>query len=260
MNRVLGMLAVLTVVAAAFGAQATLVQAFASPPETGFNTHLRGTLLTPGDFTADVDDMVNHQQKWVRFNILEDVASPGRTSTNPQLVWNQDALTEYDNAISYAFSKGLKIYLVTNTPSFAQNSASDIYLNITFQYHQFLASRYQGKIAVWQVFNEANIHSFKNYSTITGFDAAYLASLSSAIQAAASAIKQVDAGILIAANVGGYPLDSALFDSWRRYFSGLINNIDALGVDLYPGTNDDIQKFPAVIQILKSQFGKEIIV
>jgi hypothetical protein len=53
-------------VAAAFGVQASLVQALASPPETGFNTHLRGGLLTPSDFTADVDDMVNHQQKLVR--------------------------------------------------------------------------------------------------------------------------------------------------------------------------------------------------
>jgi len=165
-----------------------------------------------------------------------------------------ERLTEYDNAISYAFSKGLKIYLVTNTPSFAQNAASDVYQNITFQYHQFLASRYQGKIAVWQVFNEADIHNFKNYSTITGFDAAYLASLSSAIQAAASAIKQVDPGILIAANAG------AFFPWWQQYFSGLIDNIDVMGIDLYPGTNDDIQNYPAVIQSLKSQFGKEIIV
>jgi len=199
-----------------------LVQALASPPETGFNTHLRGTNLTLSDFTADVDDMVNHQQKWVRLNIFEDVTSQGGTTTTPQLVWNQDALTEYDNAISYAFSKGLKIYLVTNTPSFAQNFASDVYQNITFQYHQFLASRYQRKIAVWQVFNEADVHNFKDYSTITGFDAAYLASLSFAIQAAASAIKQVDPGILIAANVAGYPIDGVLFDSWQRYFSGLI--------------------------------------
>ncbi len=236
-----------------------LVQALASPPETGFNTHLRGTNLTLSDFTADVDDMVNHQQKWVRLNIFEDVTSQGGTTTTPQLVWNQDALTEYDNAISYAFSKGLKIYLVTNTPSFAQNFASDVYQNITFQYHQFLASRYQRKIAVWQVFNEADVHNFKDYSTITGFDAAYLASLSFAIQAAASAIKQVDPGILIAANVAGYPIDGVLFDSWQRYFSGLINNIDVLGVDLYPGTTDQIQKLPAAIQSLKSQFGKEII-
>src|SRR5262249_12938253 len=120
-------------------------QTLASPPETGFNTHLRGTGLTPDDFTADVDDMVNHQQRWVRLNVFEDVASWDTSAL--QLVWNQDALTEYDNAISYAVSKGLKIYLVTNTPSFARNFATDVYLNVTFQYHQFLASRYQGKIA-----------------------------------------------------------------------------------------------------------------
>jgi hypothetical protein len=154
----------------------------------------------------------------------------------------------------------LKIYLVTNTPSFAQNAAPDVYRNITFQYHQFLASRYQGKIAVWQPFNESNIHNFKNYSTITGFDAAYLASLSSAIRAAASAIKPANPGILIAANAGGYP------PSWPQYFSGLISNIDMIGVDLYPlsqygtGTDADIQKYPATIQSLKSQFGKKIIV
>jgi hypothetical protein len=171
-------------------------------------------------------------------------------------VWNQDVLTEYDNAINYAFSKGLKIYLVTNTPSFAQNFASDVYQNITFQYHQFLASRYQGKIAVWQVFNEADIHNFKNYSTITGFDAAYLASLSSAVQAAASAIKQVNPGIRIAANVCG----SCPQDSWQQYFSALINNIDVIGIDLYPANNNDIQGYPALIQSVKSQFGKEIIV
>jgi hypothetical protein len=271
MNRIVGTLAVLTVVIAAFGGQATLVPALAAPAETGFNTHLRGTNLTPGAFTADVDEMVNQGQKWVRLNIFEDVASleyiiEGGVSGGgigiPQLVWNNDALTEYDNAISYAFSKGLKVYIVTNTPSFAANFPSDVYQNITSQYHQYLAARFQGKIAVWQLFNEADIHNFKDYSPISGFDAAYLASLSSAIQAAVSGIKQGDPNhkILIAANVGGYRPDSWILFSWQQYFSALVNNIDVVAVDFYPQTNDDIQKFPAMIQSLKSQFGKEIIV
>ena len=232
-----------------------------SSPEEGFNTHILGTNLTLADFEANVNDLVNNHLTWIRLNILDSVASPGGTPQNPQITWDQTELSVYDQAVSYAFSKGLKIFLVTNTPTFAQNYASDLYQSITTEYYSYLGSRYQGKIALWNVFNEPDTHDFKSYTPITTFDAAYLASLTSAIKTAASAIRQSNPGALITTNASGYPINASLYASWTQFFAGVKSAIDLVSIDLYPVTDTAaILSLPDVIEGLKDQIGKDVVV
>lgn len=233
--------------------------------ESGFNTHMSAINDGIGiaAFMSDVDDLVANQQKWIRLNIRDwEVASTGATYCSPTTIaWNNENLLVYDQAINYAYSKGLKILLVTNTPSFAQGYTQELYNETTYHYHSYLAQRYRGKIAVWQVFNEANIHNYKNYQLISTFDSSYLASLSDVINHAKIAIKEATPSALVTTNSGVYPVNDAAFNTMNQFFDGIKDSLDVLTIDLYPDLNTtEINKFPARIQSLINRYGKDVYV
>lgn len=235
--------------------------------EYGFNTHLNATSgvgywenLNLDFFKKTVDDLVANNQKWIRFNLAPwESASSGNTTA---ISWNEVAMQKYDEAIQYADSKGLKIYLVTATPDFANSYSSSDYTETTKKYHSDLATRYKGKIDVWQIFNEADVHNFKGYALISSSEltSTYLSDFKTNFVAAKNAIKEIDGTVRFTSNVTGYPLDSATYQRWNTFYDILAPELDMLALDIYPRGTSDIPMLDSATIAVASRFSKPVII
>jgi hypothetical protein len=177
------------------------------------------------------------------------------------IVWNTTNLSIYDQAVDYARQKGLKIFLVTNTPSFAKGYTLDDYKAVTDQYYRFLSNRYKGKVAIWQVFNEADTHSFRDYSIITSLTSSYLSDLNSVIAIARIAIKANDPLAYITTNVSGYPMNGTTVNKWYQFFDGVKDNIDLMSLDMYPAPNlTEITNLGTRIESVRARYSKDVAV
>lgn len=209
-------------------------------PEFGFTTHLyiANNPLNLTLFRQNVDDLVAGGQTWIRVNIWDwEIAAEGNPRTT--IIWNTNNLAIYDQAFNYALEKGLKIFLVTNTPIYSDilNFSPSEYHTLTANYHQFLSQRYAGKINVWQIFNEADTHDYHNYFALSGLTSNYLNELNQVVGIARSAIKQNDPQANVTMNSTGYPLTDQIQNRWFQFFDVLNTNLDFLTLDLYPDVN-----------------------
>ncbi len=244
------------------------------PLEFGFNTHLTAAgwahyiNMNLANFKANIDELAVKNQKWVRFNIISSEVAPSGTATT--INWDTANLNTYDQAIDYAKSKELKIYLVTSAVEFAKDFPASDFQTVVTNYHQFLANRYKGKIDIWQVFNEADTHDFRTYSDISSLTTDYLTSLKTNFDAAKAAIKAADTNIKVTTNVSGFPVhnDSATYDNWLTFYGnpgsgGLADSMDLISLDMYgdsytPTFGFDI--FRKRVDDTFTKYGKQVVV
>lgn len=235
--------------------------------EYGFNTHLNTTggngyweNLTLDFFKNTVDDLVANKQQWIRFNIAPWESSTGGNAS--QISWNETAMQKYDEAIQYAKSKGLKIYLVTATPDFANSFPPNDYTSTTIKYHTDLANRYKDKITIWQIFNEADVHNFKGYALLdsSALTSAYLTDFKTNFVAAKNAIRSIDPNVQFASNVTGYPLGTSTYDRWNTFFDVIAPELDILALDIYPRGTSDISLVKSASIGIASKYLKPIII
>ena len=120
-------------------------------------------------FQKAIDDASSHQLQWIRtpFWEWEEIKNIQNNNGIITITWNDQNLAQFDNAVNYAQSKGLKIILVTNVPSgWTKNYSFTDYQSVAHEYYGFLAKRYGSKISVWQIYNEPNITNFRDNSDI----------------------------------------------------------------------------------------------
>lgn len=234
-----------------------------TPTEFGFNTHMYvsekpGENHTLANFKEEVDLMSAHNQQWVRFNFLEDdVRLPGTEKTE----WN-DKISQYDEAIEYAKSKGLKIFFVTGMPGFAKDLPMDQYEIAAKECYQKLAERYKDKIDVWQIFNEPDVHSFRDYSSQDDLllNPQKMNDLAHAVRTIAQTIKSVNPDIPTTVNMSrwvGNNVDPIKKGSFL--FDKLGDSVDAITLDLYPDDNEqEIKKLPDYVEYFSKRYNKPI--
>jgi len=228
----------------------------------GFNTHLyvSGTSnLKLATFKTNVDDIVANDKAWIRFSIPDWEVAP---SGNPTTInWNTANLAVYDSAINYAKDRGLKILLVTNVPSFAKDFSFNDYRTTTQTYYQFLANRYNGKVDIWQIFNEVNVHNYTNYELISSLPQEYLNNLNTLILLAKNTIKNIDPNTKITTNVGGWPYNDQLQNQWIQFFDAESQNLDLLTLDIYPDKDTTIiNSLQTRVNQIKNRYGKPVII
>lgn len=179
----------------------------------------------------------------------------------PMLIWNEGNLAIYDQAIDYAKSRELKIFLVTTVPIGAKDLSIAEYKTLAAQFYQFLALRYKGKVNVWQIFNEPNIHNFRDYSILPGLSDFYLGEYNSVLNQAKTVIKSVDEGAFVTANAGGWPINDSLRGNWSDFFAATKDNIDFATIDLYPDNNlEVVNQLGSIIDGVRTASGKEVYV
>lgn len=231
----------------------------------GFNTHLsanpaEGENLTLEAFKADIEQMAAMNMEAIRFNIWE---------------WEIAHLEPYDQVIDFAREKGLAIHLVTNVPRLSPNGENlEEDLAKTRAYYTALASRWQGKINSWQIFNEADDHTYWNYSRIENapegqspYPAGYLDNFGQIVKTANEVIKSIDTSTKTTVNVslwigsdpwldeGRLPVEEALL------FNAVEDSIDYISLDIYADTNvEAINKLPDLISNFSLVYGKPVLI
>jgi hypothetical protein len=242
----------------------------ASPPaslpggatEFGFNAGLRGSHSSSDveRFRANVDDLVANGQTWVRIGIASWVVSTGGSVDG--ITWSDQGLAAYDQALSYARSKGLHVFLVTSgAPDWAQNFAFSDYVKVSRDYWTFLAQRYRDDVDVWQVFNEADGSDFRQFKPlhVNGLSSSYLHQLKALIGTAGAVIHRANPHVKVTTNASGYPMNDAQQADWFRYFDVLAPVLDMVTVDVYPGTDSgEIDKLGARIATLRARYNKPV--
>ena len=162
----------------------------------GMNTHMSANPaeienLDLEAFKADVDKLSREGLGVIRFNVWE---------------WEYpDYLDAYKDALTYAKERGLKTYLVTNTPHLSADF-SDIEgdRQKTIDYYTNLATEFQGLVDVWQIFNEGDDHTHTRYSRIENdkvYPPGYLTHFAEMVKAANRTIKQIDSQAKTTINV-----------------------------------------------------------
>lgn len=262
-------------------------RAFGPGMEFGFAADLsvNGNLQLD-QFRTSVDKIAGTNQKWIRLaispsDIAQEAAPPtppnttvtpsiSPTPTPPNVVlgattspiqWNTVNLSAYDSAIEYALSKGLKIFITTNNPLFAKNYPLASFQSITDEYFRFLSTRYAGKIAIWGVFNNANINSYNDGTTrLSSLDSLYLTNINAVLGVAKNAIKVSDPNTLVTSIAGGNPLTDTLVNNWNQYFDAVNQNVDIISIEMYPNTDSgQINKLSTIVDTLKSKYNKEVV-
>lgn len=230
----------------------------------GLNTNLFPTQVTTHDLTLsafqqDIDTMAAKHLSMVRFTLLSEEAV--KAVHGQTIFWNKDKLAVYDQAIRYAHQKRLKIFLVLNAPVQAKTYAVPEYTHLTATYFAFLAKRYRDDVAIIQVFNEPNIHSFRDYAPVTP-DSTYLDQLKEVTADAIAAIKQASPSVQVTLNVGGWPLDNAQIQRWQTFYDALSpTKLDFLSLDLYPDDNiQRIHTLPQLVDQFRNRYHKAVFV
>lgn len=249
---------------------------------TGFTQHLNlsSGSLTLTQWKTDIDGIAatGLTSPWIRLP-LNDVDTFPRTNLNSSTIdcntltptnCNPANINQYDQAINYAISKNIKVYLVTNVPSWAKlysNPAqpwetkytTSQYLTITNQFYNILATKWSAKVDVWQIFNEANIHIFDSYAPLTSTPSSYMNLLKQVINTAKTTIKSTSASEIITTNAGGYPFNNNLYSKWILYFNQLHQHLDQISIDAYPDTNpSEIANLSTRIQNLITTYNKPV--
>lgn len=242
--------------------------------EYGFNTHITANPtsnenLTIDAFIEDVDKWREMGMKWVRFNVKD---------------WElaEQDLGVYDTAVNYAKENGLKVFLVTNPPEISENF-EDISgdLEKTQRYYERLAARWNGKVDVWQVFNEPDDHRVDRYNINPSeqdpereYPVGYLEGLSRLVDQASRTIKAVDSNAKVSVNASMWQMvdrgiqdeEVMLFDSVCQFSSSgntwkPCETLDYITLDLYPDTDPwAISYLPNQVEFFSETFGLPVIV
>lgn len=233
--------------------------------EYGFNTHMsanptEGENLTLETFKQDVDQMAQMGMKAIRFNVWE---------------WELGHLDSYDQAIAYAKEKGLTIHLVTNVPGLSENGqdlAGD--LEKTNVYYTRLATRWQGQVDVWQIFNEPDDHTYWNYQRIPNapegkspYPPGYLKNFGEIVTEANQAIKAIDQQTKTTVNVSMWVGSDPWIGAGKPrpeevlLFNAVAEHIDLISLDPYLDINTEaIKRFPEVIEYFHRVYKKPVVV
>lgn len=232
------------------------------PIEFGFNTHLNNEAenMSLEFFKKNVDLLSENNQEWIRFNIYtpELIDSGDATSFS----YDGEILNDYVEAVEYANEKGLKIALVTNTPDFANGLERTEYLNITAAFYRDIATRFKGKIDTYQIFNEANVHNFRNYNERPELSDEYLADFAEVVSIASKALKSVDEEARTTVNMSHWIGSGAdLIKEGSAFFDSVKVSIDVVTLDLYPDSSvEEIDRFPEYVTYFNNRYQKPVVI
>ena len=238
-----------------------------SPIEFGFNTHVHSVLDSEQDnmtldlFKRSVDLLANQNQDWIRFNIRTwEVAQAGGEANSVEFNEN---IGVYDEAIAYAKEKGLKVFFVTNVPDFAKEYSHEDYKQVAKDFYTKLAQRYSEQVDIWQIFNEADTHAFRDYSGI-GYplDPKYLQELAEVMQVSADAIKAVDKDAKTTANLSHWVRSGVdIIEKGTTFFDAINDSIDIVSLDLYTDDSlDEINRLPSIIEYFSKRYNKHVFI
>lgn len=218
------------------------------PTEYGFTQHLFVDDEHPNSqgrnqdlelFKKSVDILSRNGQEWVRFNIWD--WEIGSFSESGHVQWNEENAEAYREALEYVREKGLQACVVANTPYEFRGMPDAEYERLTGAYFGHLAQEYKGLVSEWQVFNEADIHDYHDYSMMDrpGFHGSqewydYIQRFSRTVRSASQAIRQADPETQISVNMAAAWHGSSERQRVAEFFDPIAPYVDELMLSYYP--------------------------
>jgi hypothetical protein len=238
------------------------------PAQFGLTTHVHpyspGENHTLEQFKINIDLLVANKQQWVRVDLISyDIAPIGSGST---INWNEQNLQLYDEAIQYARDKQMQIFLVTNVPQFAREYPQSDYLALTTTYYTYLAKRYKGDVAIWQLFNEPNVHHYRDHHHDPALldNEAYVANMSEALKTASKAVKSVDKTAKTTTSVShwiGAETGDIFITNASKLYDAIQEDIDVLALNLFPDRDTaEMKRLSNYIEYFQKRYKKPVIV
>lgn len=230
----------------------------------GFNSGVgpAGTEVDITKFKADIDLMAANGCQWVRFGIAPNEVTSGGTPTS--VTPNEAGLAMNDEAIDYARSKGINLYLNISKP----DSYADGYTFANFRtalnaYWSLLINRWGGKVAVWQLFNESNGSDYQTGESIPlgthTPGSPYLTQLATLLSDGRALVKAANPGALVTTDAEGFPVDDEMQTEWEVYFDMLAAHLDIIGLHMYPVDNAAaIATVSDRITAMRTRYGKPV--
>ncbi|WP_018332032.1 cellulase family glycosylhydrolase [Actinomycetospora chiangmaiensis] len=229
-------LVLVVVTAAAVVLVVGLLRTSPPPERTGFGFTVSSSSDPYGSwaaFTADVDLSAARGLEWVRLGIASWLVAPSPAGAD--IGWDEHALAVYDREIDYIRSRGLRVFLVTSgAPDWTQGASSAEYARVSAAYWSHLAQRFAPRVAVWQVFNEADSSDYRTFRPLDRPDRRYTRELAGLLRSARTIVHDVAPGVVVTTNSTGFPVDDRREAIWTDYFAALAPSLDAVTLDLYP--------------------------
>lgn len=200
-------------------------------PAVGVNAHLLWSDWTDAQRIAALDKFVQAGISWIRLDIgWASVEYRGRG------VYEDWFLSRIDAVLDAARARGIKVMAILwSTPPWAGGGPTNAvpaaadYASIA----RFMATRFRGKVAAWEVWNEPNLSSF--WASKSASDYAAL------VRAAYPAFKAGDPGASVV--IGGV---SEADDPWlaQMYAAGVSGSYDVLAPHPYQAPSDQGPELP----------------
>lgn len=214
-------------------------------------------------FERDLRAVKDNGGTWVRFgvrayDVVEDWDDDGT------IRFDAEGMDTVDAALDLATAAGLEVYLVTadTVPEEVVDRSARPYLEIMTEYWRTLAERYGDRVAVWQVFNEADGGHFRTGDGLGGeLPPAYLEELALVLERAATTIRTAAPRVDVTTTANGYPVDNAMEEHWARYFGAVSGPLDVVAVGLYPQVDGPaISSLSDRVSRLRDRVGKPVLV
>jgi hypothetical protein len=196
-------------------------------PAVGVQFHGTWSDYTDAQRRRVLDLMAQTGMGWVRIDAhWTDLQprSPGR--------WNAKQLAVLDTSIDLARQRGLQVLITfLGTPGWAGGGRDGLALPAPPSRYAtalaYLADRYRGEVAAWEVWNEPNSEDFARGADPVGY--------TRLLQAAYPAVKAVDATALVV--FGGTMYNDADFVA-AAYAAGAKDSFDVMATHPYPAPSD----------------------
>lgn len=248
-------------------ARVAAISAEAKRTTFGFTTHVLtvdGHNHTLSQFKQNVDLLAEKKQTWVRMDLVTHEIAPSGNGVT--INWNKKGLSVYDEAINYARKRKLRVMIASTVPVFAKEYSKEDYQQVAKAYYGFLAKRYKGKVAIWQLFNEPNIHHFRDHSHNPALmdDPNYVSELKAVFQASSQAIKRSDKAANVTTSVShwvGARPPEAFLSQTSVLFDALDESLDLITLNLFPDMSmEEIDRLPTYVKYFKEKYGKEVVI
>lgn len=152
---------------------------------------------------------------------------------------SEEGMSALDRGLDLARDRDLAIYLMSVDAYAGEAIPDEDFDRLMHDYWTALAERFADRVSLWQIFNEADGSHYRTYEKVdAAVDAAYAADLARQVAAARDAIRAVRGDARVTMNLGGYPVDAALFARWETVLDTLAPSLDVVTVDAYPDLSD----------------------
>ena len=191
---------------------------------------------------------------YIRFQVNPDQAFP-RTDLSSSVIdcdpstpinCSPSSLSIYTQAIDYANSKSVDVFLIVVVPYWAKYYSPVIntwetsytlaqYKTVSESFLDEVFTLWSGKVDVWQVFNEANKHAFDSYADVDfSTNLTYETKATQVLTHIGSYLSTNYPLETITINVGGWPLNDAVIVKMKYFFDAVHADFDDISVDFYP--------------------------